>query len=355
MRNLLSASLSILIVISLFYSSCKKDDNGNDNNTVQKNAWAVGSQDSTGYGVILFSSDYGETWTRQGVGFTGLDGVDVTDVLATGNSTVWAVGTEGSIFKTTDAGQNWVRLVGPQVPDDTEFMSISSAGNSTVWISGSNGIVISTSDGGSSWTKYDTSFFRSGMMQGICVVNTQTIYVVGGVENQRDMSGFIARTLDGGTTWESIELEDDYNKHEWIGAANSGPDNIVIYGIRSHYAYSQDGGASWINDSLVGGGGGDINSLEMLDHLTWWAAMDYDHITKTFDGGATWTDQGSAGPTNMFLVGLDHYDDNYALVTGQSAGWPLGGKILKTENGGDDWRLVYESDNYIVKVSFVKE
>lgn len=354
MRKSLFVSLSILIFVTIFSPSCKKNDDG-DNGAHKRYAWAVGSQDSTGYGLILFSTDHGETWSRQGLGLAGLEGVDFINVLATDNSTVWAVGSKRSIFKTTDAGQNWSRVAGPQLPEGTELMSVSASGSSTVWISGSNGSVISTSDGGSSWTKYDTSFFRSGMMQGICAVNTQTIYVVGGVQNQRDMSGFIARTFDGGSTWESIELENDYNKHEWIGAANSGPDNIVIYGMRSHYAYSRDGGASWINDSLVGGGGGDINSLKMLDHLTWWAAMDYDHITKTIDGGATWADQGSAGPANMFLVGIDCINDQVALVAGESAGWPLGGKILKTSNGGDDWKLVYESENYIVKVSFVKE
>jgi len=358
MRKSISVSLSILIIFSLSYSSCKKDDDSDDNNTGGIYAWAVGNRDSTGYGVILFSPDYGETWTRQGQGLEGLDGIDIINVVATDNSTVWAVGTEGSIFKTTDAGQNWVRLVGPQVPENTEFMSISSTGNSTVWISGSNGVVISTSDGGGSWTMHDASFFRNGMMQGICAVNEEIVYVVGGVDTREAMRGFIGYTVDGGTNWDTLELDNNYNRHEWIGASNYGTENIVIYGIQGHYSFTGDGGASWTNDSTeIGGGdnGADINCLKMLGPHSWWAALDYDHIVLTHDSGASWTDQGSAGPGNMFLVGIDHFGENYALVTGQSAGWPPGGKILKTSNAGDDWKMVYGSETYIVKVTFVKE
>lgn len=358
MRKSISVSLSILIIFSLFYSSCKKDDDSDDNNTGGKYAWAVGNRDSTGYGVILFSPDYGETWTRQGQGLEGLDGIDIINVVATDNSTVWAVGTEGSIFKTTDAGQNWVRLVGPQVPENTEFMSVSAAGNSSVWISGSNGIVISTSDGGASWTKYDTSFFRNGMMQGICAVNEDIVYVVGGAGSRSSLRGFIGYTADGGQTWDTVQLDNDYNIHEWIGASSYGAENIVIYGIQGHYSFTSNGGSSWTNDSThIGGGdnGADINCLKMLSPQSWWAALDYDHIVVTHDSGASWTDQGSAGPGNMFLVGIDHYGENYALVTGQSAGWPPGGKILKTSNAGDDWKMVYGSETYIVKVTFVKE
>ncbi|MDT8392688.1 MAG: hypothetical protein RQ761_02515 [Bacteroidales bacterium] len=357
MRKSLSANLTILIVISLLCTTCKKDDDNNDYNTRQPYAWAVGHQDSTGYGTILFSPDYGETWTRQGVGLAGLRGVDLINVLATGNSTVWAVGAEGSIFKTTDAGQNWARMAGPQVPEGTEFMSVSEAGSSTVWISGSNGFVISTSDGGSSWTVYDTTIFRSGMMQGICVVNEEIVYVVGGVSSQKGLRGLIGYTADGGQTWDTVQLPNNYNRHEWIGASSYGPENIVIYGMQGHYTYTSDGGASWTNDSTgIGGGnqGADINCLKMLSPQTWWASLDYDHIAITHDSGISWTEQGSAGPSNMFLVGLDHYNENYALVAGQSAGWPMKGKILRTSNGGAEWKLVYDSDTWIVKVSFVQ-
>jgi hypothetical protein len=196
------------------------------------------------------------------------------------------------------------------------------------------------------------------MLQGLCAVNEDIIYVVGGANTRENLRGFIGYTSDGGMSWDTVELDNNYNKHEWIGASNYGTENIVVYGIQGHYSFTGDGGASWTNDSTeIGGGdnGADINCLKMLGPGSWWAALDYDHIVLTHDSGASWTDQGSAGPGNMFLMGIDYYNDNYALVTGQAAGWPPGGKILKTSNGGDDWKMVFDSETYILKVSFVSE
>ena len=66
--------------------SCrKKNDNPvNPDNQVEikKYAWAVGTHDSTGYGTILFSSDYGDNWERQGLGSLALQGIDITDIWA---------------------------------------------------------------------------------------------------------------------------------------------------------------------------------------------------------------------------------------------------------------------------------
>jgi len=236
------------------------------------------------------------------------------------------------------------------------FNCISITGDD-IWISGSPGIVYSSKDGGNTWNTYDQDFFQNGLMQGICAINSQTIYVAGGVGEMQAMTGFIARTFDGGNNWETVELPEGYNRNEWIGVSSAGPENIVIYGGKSHYSFSMDGGASWTNDSVdIGGGGGkaDLNSLKMLDPLTWWSAMDLDHIIKTLDGGASWTDQGSAGPGNMFLMGIDYVNDQMALVVGQSAGWPLEGKILRTTDGGGQWNLKYDVNTQLYKVSYIK-
>jgi len=198
-------------------------------------------------------------------------------------------------------------------------------------------------------------------MQGICAVNSQNIYVVGGVEytdDKEDMTGFIARTFNAGLTWDSVTLDNGYNRNEWIGCSNAGPDNIVVYGGKTHYTVSDNSGASWHNDSVPvsgGGGGADINCLKMIDGNTWWAAMDLDHVIITLNGGISWTDQGSAGTPNIFLVGIDYFDNLRAIVVGQNAGWPPAGKIIVTSNGGDLWESTLEIDSPLYKVSFIKK
>ncbi len=359
MRKLVFFLVAILSFSLVLSTGCKKKDNDKPTPTpvTKKYAWAVGEQDSTTYGMIIFSNDGGDTWTRQGQGSQDLQGIDVNDVWALDEDNVWAVCTENVILKTTDGGQTWTRIPAPAIQPNPNLICISIVNNTNIWISGSYGVVYNSTDGGNNWTVFDASFFHSGLMQGIWAINSQVVYVVGGVPKNKETIGFIARTQDGGATWDSIVPDSNYNRNEWIGVTASDPDHIVVYGGQSHYVVSTDGGVTWKNDSLhtFGVGGADINHLKMLDSQTWWGAFDLDGIYITYNGGASWTQQQTAGPLNMFLVGIDSYDDQLALIAGQSASIAEG-KILKTSDGGNLWEIKYHTDSSnMYSVSFIRD
>ena len=352
----LLALIFLLAMLSLFVIpyGCKKKNNEPEPTPVKKKyAWVVGTEDSTHYGMILFTPDGGDTWQRQGEGSTALLGIDLSDVWAVDTNIVWAVGSGNSIIKTNDGGKTWVRITGPQTPSLTDLSSISLVGYNDIWISGGNGTVFNSKDGGSTWTVFDTNFFHNGLMQGIHAINSQTAYVAGGIGTR----GFIARTIDGGQTWDTIVPENNYNRNEWIGVKASDAAHIVVYGGRSHYMISVDSGHSWKNDSVSGTGGtggADINCLTMLNAQTWWGAFDYDGIFITTDSGASWTRQTSVGPGGMWLFGIDYYDRNLAIIVAQSS-MSLTGKIIKTSNGGSIWELKYHSRSWLNKISFIKD
>jgi photosystem II stability/assembly factor-like uncharacterized protein len=94
--------------------------------------------------------------------------------------------------------------------------------------------------------------------------------------------------------------------------------------------------------------------MKMLDETTWWGAFDYDEIFKTENSGDLWSSQGPApGPQNMWLLGLDYYDEDMCIIVGSSAS-SNNGKIIKTGNGGQSWELKHECDAWLQKVSFIK-
>jgi len=344
----LSAIVSLLIIPY----GCKKNNEPEPVPPKMKYAWVVGSEDSTHYGMILFTPDGGDTWQRQGEGSPALQGIDLFDVWAVDTNTVWAVGTKNTILKTADGGKTWTRINGPTFRPETDLLSISLIGPYDIWISGAFGAVYNSKDGGITWTAFDPDFFHNGMMQGIHALSSTIAYVAGGIGTR----GFIARTVDGGLTWDSIVPENNYNRNEWIGVKSSDDANIIIYGGRSHYVVSDDAGYSWRNDSVPdtgGTGGADINCLAMLDAQTWWGAFDYDGIFITANAGASWTKQTSAGPAGMWLFGIDYYDWDLAIIVAQSSS-SLTGKILKTSNGGNIWELKYYSRSWLNKVSFIK-
>ncbi|MCB2208140.1 MAG: photosystem II stability/assembly factor-like protein [Bacteroidetes bacterium] len=350
--------LTLFTIILFFLAGtqigCNKDNDEPEPGKEQV-AWAVGAADSTNYGMILFSSDGGDNWVRQGEGNAALTGIYLNDVWVVDENTAWVIGSENTILKTTDKGQTWTQLNTPQQPPEVELVSISMVDSDNIWVSGSYGTVYNSTDGGNTWTKIQNDVLQNKYIQGIHAMNADVIYCVGGYEGG-NTNGFIARTTDGGQNWDSIVPIDNFNQHLWIGITSSGNKHIV-YGQEAHYIVSDDGGQTWRNDSVPGTGGtngADINCLKMLDATTWWGAFDYDEILRTDNSGEYWETQGPApGPQNMWLLGLDYYNKDLCIIVGSSAS-SNNGKIIKTGNGGQSWELKLETDAWMQKVSFIK-
>jgi photosystem II stability/assembly factor-like uncharacterized protein len=344
----------LLIFLLGVQTGCKKNDNNPD--PIKKNyVWAVGTMDSTQHSLIYFSPDGGGTWTRQGEGADALKNMDLSDVWAVDENTVWAVGFPNTIIQTRDGGQSWSRVSGPTQKTDIELFSVSMIGSDDIWISGSHGTIYHSANGGTSWKSIQSDVLTNRYLQGIHAINKNVVYAVGGFES--NSRGFIARTMDGGQTWDSIQLENNYNRHRWIGVSASDADHILVYGGQSHFALSTNGGINWTNDSIQGTGGtggADINCLKMVDSQTYWGAFDYDGIYITNDGGSNWTSQGPApGPEGMWLYGIDYYDKNLAVIVAESS-MSNRGKIIQTNNGGQLWELRLETPVHMKKVSFIK-
>lgn len=362
-KNILYTTISIVLLsILAIQFGCKKD--GPEPNPVNKKyVWAVGFADSTNYGLLYFSADGGENWTRQGEGQTALQGIGLTDVWAVDENTVWAVAEQNVILKTTDGGTNWSRVHPPSDSPGIGLSSISMISNNHIWISGSPGVVYHSADGGQNWTSIQSPVLEGTHLQGIHAVNDNIIYVAGAQAPPNSTTGFIAHTTNGGQTWEELVPADNFNKNEWIGVTSSDPNNIIVYGGTSHYVYSNDGGQSWMNDStrISGGnsnGGPDLNDLKMLDAQNWWGAFDNDNIGLTTNAGSSpWVNQGgdaSPKPKNMFLVGIDYYDEDFCVIVGENAGHYNDGKIIYTSNGGHLWKLGLATGARMQKVSFIK-
>jgi len=314
-------------------------------------AWVVGDVDDAGKAMLLFSGDNGETWTRQGLDVLPA-GVQLVNVLAIDREQVWAVGSQGLVLRTADGGTNWEKIAVTGADAGGNFLCISIFQNK-IWISGEAGMIISSEDNGQNWTGYDLpDDAKEYIIQGIFAINDDVIYAVGN-KPMPPNAGLVLRTLDGGSTWEEIELNNNYNDNGWIGVTATDPDHVVIYGGRGHYVVTANAGKQWVTGGPLSSR--DINSLVMLDHANYWAACDYDSIIRTRDSGISWKDQPSAGTSNSFLVGIAALNQNNALITGQSAGYPFFGKVLKTSDGGKNWKVVYTSDVNLVKVTIAKK
>lgn len=339
----------ICLTISLGYG-CKKSDSP----AIQKYAWVVGNKDSTGYATILFTSDGGQNFTRQGLGQSALLNVNLTDVWAISKTTAWAVGDGNTILKTADGGNTWQKVTPPVNNPSQELYSICIPNPSVIYISGNNSTVYKSVNGGDSWTSCNTSGFGDALLQGIWATSPTRVITVGGI-GSGDVRGFIRESTDGGNTWDSIPLANDFNRHEWIAPVSFG-NTIIIYGATRYYTVSRDNGLTWQNDSIPvagAGTGADINHMIMLSPQVWWAAMDFGHIVKTTDGGNTWSDP-ALGLGINFMMGIDAWDTNTALAVGETNFVPRTGPITRTTDGGNTWPKMLTVKTALFKVSCVK-
>ncbi|TYB83870.1 MAG: photosystem II stability/assembly factor-like protein [Kosmotoga sp.] len=311
-------------------------------------AWAVGQTDEDGKAMLLFSDDSGNSWRRQGQGILPV-GKPLNDVFAVNSKEVWAVGSGSLVMRTGNSGDDWEIIELTNIASDVAFSCIS-VHEETIWLSGKNGMIISSTDDGESWSIHELPASASEyLIQGIHAIDNDLIYAVGNKSTPR--YGIVLKTEDGGETWEEIILPNGYDNIGWIGVKATDKDHIVFHGGRGHYAVTANGGEQWVTGGPLFTN--DINSLIMLDDSTYWAACDFDTIIRTSNAGVSWIEQDSTGTSNTYLLGIDALDGENALITGSSAGYPPFGKILRTEDGGQNWEVVRSATECTVPLSHV--
>ncbi len=159
------------------------------------------TNDSTGYiagwypGSIAKTTDAGATWTVQDPtggngGFTAMH----FPSLDTGYAVSWDASTQTLlIYKTIDAGSTWLPQSPPGV--STDISSIYCPDNNICFAVGDSGTIIKTTDGGNTWVKQGSG--TTSTLNSIYCTSNNICYAVGD-------SGLILKTVSGGVGISSI-------------------------------------------------------------------------------------------------------------------------------------------------------
>src|SRR5450759_1475987 len=144
-----------------------------------RHAWAVGGN------TIVVTEDGGQTW-KPGVVMFGdhIASLELSSVSAT-RSAVWVTSVSSPlVFKSTDGGHTWtVGGFGRQLSFfDTRINSISALDNNTAWTSGRNGdiaecFIAKTVNGGTTWDVEHCHEY--GQLRAIHAVDNKTAWAVG--------------------------------------------------------------------------------------------------------------------------------------------------------------------------------
>jgi photosystem II stability/assembly factor-like uncharacterized protein len=271
------------------------------------------SPDYTFWGELLRTTDGGVTWSRGNIAANWLHAV--WGVAYLDQNSALAVGNANTIGKTTDSGQTWSS---PNPELDVHFSHISFPNESRGIIVGCGGLVRTTDDGGQTWVGRSSGTNVS--LSRVSFLDANRGATVG--------RGFTALvTSDGGITWtgqKSITLSDLYD------VSLAGPSTGAAVGAGGIIIYTGDGGQTW---TVQKGGGFDLFAVDMVDSNTGTAVGLMEQIYRTVDGGDTWVRQNEQpyDPYLPRLYGVDFFDAQQGIAVGTK------GTILRTADGGDNW------------------
>lgn len=322
---------------------------------------------------------------------------DLLDVATDGTGTVVAVGNDGVVLRSIDAGLTWTQHSAPtgrlaavefqggvvlaggdglfrsvdggvtftSVHPATGVQSIEAVGASNAWAVTSDGFVLRSTDAGASWS---LTTLPAGWFFGAHCVSFESAslgWIVG-------YGGQMLRTNDGGNTWLFTQsptnstlfgaqrdsgtvkflLEDSgvyrgntgnwtYGLFPWVTNARDfdidGSFGLAV-GLSGRIMYSPNNGVNWL--FVHDDGPNEHEGVVILDALTAVVVGSDGRILRTDDGGTGWSlVHGGTGIASPWVRGLAASDADtlFAACTF--------GKVLRTDDAGANWTELQAGTN----------
>lgn len=266
------------------------------------------------FGFFLMLNTFSQNWIQQQTNSTA----DLNSIFFVDPDLGWAVGSEGTVLKTTNGGDQWL----PQSSGvASDLLSVHFTDPLTGFAVSSHEL-LKTTDGGEHWVVQDT--VMNAWLSTVFFIGSDTGFVAG--------AGRILKTTDHGNTWTKQSGFGCFGvKSFWATV----PETLYMGGSDFLTMKSMDGGAHW--DVLIPNlSYGNMESIFFTDHNTgyfagggWAQGYTGSYFAKTADGGATMTYP--LGNIGKWLSCVFFTDTHNGYITA------LDGSILKTTDAGDHW------------------
>lgn len=182
-------------------------------------------------GAILRSDD-GASWTQVAVPLN----VTLNALAFADASHGWAIGHDGAILYTADAGKTWTQQ--RFEPEKNQaLLGIAAVSPERAVVVGAFGVLMSTSDGGKTWADVDAPvILEEGLhLNAITKLKSGELFAVG-------ETGLLGISADG-TTWERLTLP---YEGSLFGVLPVGEKGAIVFGLRGNVLRTDDvRGGQW--------------------------------------------------------------------------------------------------------------
>ena len=281
--------------------------------------------------ALLKTTDSGRTWTEHEIGLNNvIEGIHFVD-----EHKGWVVGSAGSIAYSSDGGNSWILQ---DSGTESRLRDVCFVNETDGWAVGDNTILY-TSNGGEMWQGAEIHYSaRFNALAFPTEKNGQPSERNGWVVGN---GGIIFRTVDGGSTWTSVDIPTSENLFDilfideqrgWITGKNGTILNTVNAG--STWTAQRSNTTQW------------LNSISFADDTTGWTVGSNGFVLHTTDGGQHWSQKPFPASATLYSV---HFPE-----TGQGWVCGAGGVLLQTADSGASWNYVMNSPNAnLMDVAFV--
>jgi len=325
-----------------------------------------------GYGDGVYRSlDGGATWENMGlkdsehIGMIAIDPRDSNVVYVAAQGPLWSAGGDRGLFKTTDGGNNWERVLAggdytgvnevhldPRNPDVVFAVRHQRLRNVAALINGGPGSgIFKSTDGGETWRELTEGLpeeDKGKIGLAISPINPDVVYAT--IELGRRTGGFW-RSENGGETWEkrSDYLSGGTGPHYYQEIFASPHQFDRIYQMDATLHISEDGGKTFVPQPH-GYKHGDHHAMAFdpkdPDYLMYGTDGG---LYESFDLGQTFRFVANLPVTQFYKVAVD-YDEPFYNVYGGTQDNNTQGGPSRTDNvhgiRNSDWFITLFGDGH---------
>ncbi len=317
---------------------------------------------------VYKSLDGGKSWKNMGlknsrqIGDIIIDPRNTDIVFVAAEGSVWGPGGDRGLYKTSDGGKTWKKVLeiskqtgvnnvifDPRNPDIMYATSEQRRRHTFTKISGGpESAVYKSTDAGETWNKIMNGLPKvdiGGMGLDISPANPEYIYL--SMEAADNKGGFF-RSSNRGASWE--KMSDRHSSGQYFNEIFCDPkDENKVYLMDVRSVVSVDGGKTWKNLGT--------QNRHVDDHAMWINPEDTDNfliggdggIYETFDGGKTFDYKENLPITQFYRVFVDNSKPFYFVYGGTQDNNSMGGPSQTINTDGivnSDWFITNGGDGF---------
>jgi photosystem II stability/assembly factor-like uncharacterized protein len=232
-------------------------------------------------------------------------------------SKIIVIGDYGKIILSENDGADWKYV---QSATNEHLGDIQMVTPDIGYIASTNGVLLKTEDGGNNWFPLQPGEQRTMQFRGY------RIYFLSATVGYHYGQGRCFKTIDGGRSWTEVPLGLQGGSLFDMSFINESVG--IVCGDGGVLARTTDGGTSWQRINPGGLGTAKLTSIVFVNATTGFLADDSGDIMKSTDAGLTWSRVGITGAWVNRLLFLDE-QNAYAMA---------GSDLRKTTDGGVTWK-----------------